>query len=147
MMTLSNGTTPGNHSLRYWPFVQGIHRWLVNSLHKGQWCGALIFPLICTRINGPVNNREAGDLRRHQAHYDVTVMTMLGHSSDTGQFSYACRTGTWIGNSWAFFSFIDVHLISSNKINGPSTTIFQIVSKKSTLTACSYFVIINPLVL
>ena len=26
------------------------------------------------RINGWVNNREAGDLRRHRAHYDVTVM-------------------------------------------------------------------------
>ena len=27
---------------------------------------------ICTWINGIVNNREAGDLRRHRAHYDVT---------------------------------------------------------------------------
>ena len=25
-------------------------------------------------MNGYVNNREAGDLRRHHAHYDVTVM-------------------------------------------------------------------------
>ena len=25
-------------------------------------------------INGWVNNRDAGDLRRHHAHYDVTVM-------------------------------------------------------------------------
>ena len=29
---------------------------------------------ICVWINGWVNNREAGDLRRHRAHYDVTVM-------------------------------------------------------------------------
>ena len=42
--------------------------------HKGQWRGALMFPLICARVNGWVNNREAGDLRRHRAHYDVTVM-------------------------------------------------------------------------
>ena len=28
----------------------------------------------CVWINGWVNNREAGDLRRHLAHYDVTVM-------------------------------------------------------------------------
>ena len=28
---------------RYWPFVRGIHRWPVNSLHKGQWRGALVF--------------------------------------------------------------------------------------------------------
>ena len=30
--------------------------------------------LICAWMNGWVNNREAGDLRRHPAHYDVTVM-------------------------------------------------------------------------
>ena len=33
-----------------------------------------MFSLICARINGWVNNREAGDLRRHRAHYDVNVM-------------------------------------------------------------------------
>ena len=31
------------------------------------------FP-ICAWINAWVNNREAGDLRRHRAHYDVTVV-------------------------------------------------------------------------
>ena len=30
--------------------------------------------LICARIKGWVNNRKAGDLRRHQAHCDVIVM-------------------------------------------------------------------------
>ena len=59
---------------RYWPFVRGIHRSPVNSTHKGKWRGALMFTLICARINGWVNNREAGDLRRHRAHYDVIVM-------------------------------------------------------------------------
>ena len=46
----------------------------VNSPHKGQWRGALMFTLICARINGWVNNCEAGDLRRNRAHYDVIVM-------------------------------------------------------------------------
>ena len=36
--------------------------------------GALMFSLICVWINGWVNNREADDLRRYRAHYDVTVM-------------------------------------------------------------------------
>ena len=62
------------HFPRYWPFVRRIHRSPVNSPHKGQWRGALMFSLICTRINDWVNNREAGDLRRHQAHCDVIVM-------------------------------------------------------------------------
>ena len=36
--------------------------------------GALIFSLICAWTNDWVNNRDAGDLRRHHAHYDVSVM-------------------------------------------------------------------------
>ena len=32
---------------RYWPFVRGIHRSPVNSPHKGQWRGALMFSVIC----------------------------------------------------------------------------------------------------
>ena len=62
---------------RYWPFVQGIHRSPVNSPHKGQWHRALMFSLICVWINDWVNNREAGDLRCHRGHYDVTVMRFL----------------------------------------------------------------------
>ena len=62
------------HFLRYWPFVRGIHRSPVNSPHNGQWRGALMFTLICARINGWVNNRQPGDLRRHRAIYDVIVM-------------------------------------------------------------------------
>ena len=65
------------HFPRYWPFVRGIHRSPVNSPHKGQWRGALMFSLICVWINGWVNNREAGDLRRYRAHYDVIVMTLM----------------------------------------------------------------------
>ena len=59
---------------RYWPFVRGIHRSPVNSPHKGQWRWALMFSLICAWTNGWVNIREAGDLRRHWAHYDAIVM-------------------------------------------------------------------------
>ena len=50
----------------YCPFVRGIH--------KGQWRGALMFSVICVWINNWVNNREAGDLRRHRGHYDVNGM-------------------------------------------------------------------------
>ena len=48
----------------------------MNSPHRGQWRGALMFPLICVWINGWVNNRQAGDLRRHRAHYDVILMEL-----------------------------------------------------------------------
>ena len=56
---------------------RGIHRSPVNSRHKDQWRGALMFSFICTRINGWVNNGDAGDLRCHRAHYDVAVMATV----------------------------------------------------------------------
>ena len=59
----------------YWPFVRGIHRSPVNSPHTGQWRGTLMLSLIRAWINGWLNNREAGDLRRCRANYDVTVIT------------------------------------------------------------------------
>ena len=55
------------HFPRYWSFVRGIHRSLVNSPHKGQWRRVLMFSLICAWTNGWVNNRGAGDLRHHCA--------------------------------------------------------------------------------
>ena len=67
------------HFPRNWPFVRGIHRSPVNSPHKGQWRGALMFSLICVWINDWVNNREAGDLRRYRTHYDVIVMDFRCH--------------------------------------------------------------------
>ena len=65
------------HLPSYWPFVWGIHRCPVNSPHKG----ALMFSLICVWINGWVNNREAGYLRRYPAHYDAIVMN-IGSGND-----------------------------------------------------------------
>ena len=61
------------HFPHHWLFVRGM-----NSPHKCQWRGALMFPLICTWINGWVNNRDAGDLRHHSAHYDVIVKADRG---------------------------------------------------------------------
>ena len=55
----------------------GIHGSLVNSAHKGQWRRALKFSLICAWTNDWVNNRDAGDLRRHRANYDVTLMEWM----------------------------------------------------------------------
>ena len=68
----------------------------VNSPHKGQWQGALIYSFICTWINGSVNNREAGDLRHHRAHYDdVNVMSIL-LCSYVNIISYAICAWLWL---------------------------------------------------
>ena len=44
---------------------------------KCQWRRALVFSLICVWINNWANNRDAGDLRRHCARYDVIVILSL----------------------------------------------------------------------
>ena len=75
---------------RYWPFVPRIHWSLMNFLHKEQWCRALMFSLICVWVNGWVNNREAGDLRCHRVHHDVTVMVKLVSSYSTAFILHHC---------------------------------------------------------
>ena len=55
------------------------------------WRGPLMFSLICAWINGSENNRGAYDLRRHHAHYDVTVMNDLTLEWDVVQFKLGYR--------------------------------------------------------
>ena len=56
------------------PLCAEFYRSTVNSPHKGQSREALKFSLIWTGTNGRENNPDAGDLRHHRAHYDVSVM-------------------------------------------------------------------------
>ena len=81
-MTSSNGNIFRVTGHLCWEFAG--HR----SPHKGQWRGALVFSLFCAWINGWVNNREAGDLRRHRAHYDVTVMLQSTHDKRSKGLRY-----------------------------------------------------------
>ena len=78
---------------RYWPFVRIIHQSPAKSPHKGHWHGALLFSLIHAWINDWVNNREAGDLRRHRPHYDVTVICILNYIYFF--VAVGLRSGTW----------------------------------------------------
>ena len=48
------------HFPRYWTFVRGIHRSPMNSPHKGQWCRALMFSLICLRLNKRLSKQSWG---------------------------------------------------------------------------------------
>ena len=96
-----DGVIKWKHFLRYWPLVKEIHRSAVNSPHQGQWewCGALMFSLICAWTNGWVNNRDAGDLRPYRAHYDIIVMyrficcgrDMLKHYMPCNCTLYSCQ--------------------------------------------------------
>ena len=94
------------HFPSYWPFVRGIHLSPVNSPHKGQWRGALVFSLICVwKKNAWVHNRGAGDLRRHLSHYDVIVMissVFMGGGGGGGDIDHcpACRTSLIATRFW-----------------------------------------------
>ena len=50
----------------------------VDSPHKVQSRGALMFSLICARTNGWANNRHVGHFRRHRTHYDLNIKFFLG---------------------------------------------------------------------
>ena len=70
MMTSSTGNI-----LRVTGHLRGEftgHRWIPRT--KASDAEFWFFSLICAWINGWVNNREAGDLKRHRPHYDVIVM-------------------------------------------------------------------------
>ena len=59
----------------YWPIFDGNSP-VTGSPHNSQWSGALMCSLFCAWANGWVHSRDAGDLRRHCAHCDVTVITV-----------------------------------------------------------------------
>ena len=59
--------------------------------------------LICVWINGWVNNREAGDLRRYRAHCDVTVMG-LTRSSEDGRDLWILQVSPEKNKPSSFFS-------------------------------------------
>ena len=62
----------------------------VDSPHKDQGGGPLMFSLICVWTNGRANNRDTGDLRRHGAHYDVIFKYFRIPSQE---FWSSCRPG------------------------------------------------------
>ena len=98
------------HFPRHWPFVRGIHRSPVNSPHKGQRRGALMFSSICVWINGWVNNREAGDLSCHRAHYDVIVMDARFVVIDDTKLV----SGRLLEfSNWHFWSYVEIYSLPS----------------------------------
>ena len=64
------------HLPRYWSFVWEFTgpRWI--PLTKASDAELLCFLDLCMNKKVEKNNRHAGDLRRHRAHYDVTVMVI-----------------------------------------------------------------------
>ena len=72
------------------------HLWGKSTSHwcispfKDQWHGAFRVYFICAWTSAWANNRDAGDLRRHRAHFDVTVMLHELHLPSEARLVSAC---------------------------------------------------------
>ena len=112
------------HFPRYWPFVQGIHRWLVNSLHKGQWRGALMFYLICA-LNKWLSKQSRGwwfetPTRSLWRHCNVLVCGrwVIEPCRILSMSVMSCRTLTFVFIIWhrgpLLLTWINVHPCMDN---------------------------------
>ena len=125
LLSLHDDVIKWKHFPRYWPFVRGIHRSPVNSSHKGQWGGALMFSLICACIDGWVNNRKVGDVRHHRIHYDVIVLIL--------NFARIYREG--LDQIWAYDDFLFIAALRT-KLSGISIQIRNVLLQKILLKIC-----------
>ena len=127
------------HLLRYWPFVRGIYRSPVNSPQKGQWRRAWKFSLICAWVN----NREAGDLRRHRPHYEVSVMLAVNYTEplrilvnigeDNGLLPD--KVISWVNGELSSEKSSGIHLGSMFSINAPAIyPWYELVNTNAILT-------------
>ena len=81
-----------------------------------QWRRTWMFSLICAWINGWVNSREAGDLRRYRAHYDVTVISDLMNKKY--RLMFGSKTYTKLSLRYLIHSYrINVCICHSRKIS------------------------------
>ena len=106
MMASSTGSIFSVTSLLCGEFTG--HRW-IPSTKAGDaelWCFLWSAPW----INGWVNNREAGDLRRHRAHYDAIVMrNVIKHIDYSTNLIWVVgydRPFSYINSSSEIFLFI-----------------------------------------
>ena len=64
---------------RYWSFVRGIHRSPVNSPHKGQWRGTLMFSLICA-LNKRLSKQPWGWW------FETTSLSLWRHCNEKSRY-------------------------------------------------------------
>ena len=136
------------HFSRYWRFVRGTHQSTVDSPHKGQWRIALMPSLICASTNGCANNRNAGNLTRRRAYYDLSVMVskqinrqqyrhtivFLNHIPST----FLCSVSYFAESvHWMYYCYICVLLLFENPITSFTTMNFH-------TNTVVYLYILNP---
>ena len=98
------------------------HQWipLTKASNAELWCFLWSAPW----INGWVNNGEAGDLRRHRAHYDVIVMVIM--STISMHFNGACEVNPTTPNRMTLSHKYKYSLLMRGiKMESPVQIIFE----------------------
>ena len=115
-MTSSNGNNFSVTDPLCWEFTD--HRWIPRTKASDAelWC--FLWP--APWINAWVNNRKAGDLRRHRSHHDATVMTYILRSSYSNYHEHIeaqNMAAAWqtAGISYFDSNFMEICSQSSNK--------------------------------
>ena len=108
------------------------HRWIplskwspMDSSHKSQWRGALIFSFVCAWPNGSANHRDAGDLRCDSAHYCVTLIYWPGKNVGLCNIKALIKQQAII--DW-FISYVSIHI---SRASMKFTTFFHTHISKS----------------
>ena len=83
----------------------------MDSPHKGQWRGSLMFSLICAWTNGCANNRDAGDSMRNRAcNGSISIIW-------TNDLLFTCRWKMWFSTENCFTKCYK-RLVSMDSGNG-----------------------------
>ena len=81
-------------------FVRGIHRSPVNFPHKGQWCGASVFSLICAYTNSKQSRRRW---------FETPSRSLLKCHDRVLGFNYDCSGVNW----WSYNRFHSIFTCES----------------------------------
>ena len=90
-MCLPDSDIKWKHFPRYWPIERENHRLLVDIPHKGQWHGALKFPLICAWTHGWTKQSR-------QLWFETPSRSLWRHSIKVPVFSSQWYIVAWFMN-------------------------------------------------
>ena len=99
------------HFPRYWPFVRGIHGSSVDSRHKGPVTRIFDDLFNVSLKKGVKNNGMAVDLRRRDAHRDVTVVWWSRSVGSRAMIFCHYRNNGIIGQAIVFTGNANYHSI------------------------------------
>ena len=104
----------------YWPFGRIIHHWPVNSSHKCQWCGALIYSLICA-LNKRLSKQSWGWL------FEMPSLSLWRHCNGP---ETPCKT------SWFRMCILYKNVHGKRSIGGRSIQKKHIFAESETNSLC-----------